>query len=332
MRRGRALRVLRALRPAPLVLLVSIIFLGCSSESPPPSASVPVPPAATPPAGAGDLNHPPVIRAVKLMPEPIAPGEPVQAQVDAEDEDGDAILLRHQWFANGEPIAGESKSTLLPTMLKRGDRLVVESVPSDGKAEGTPVRSQPVTMPNSPPEATRLTLGPSPAHIGDRVNVEAESKDQDGDAITYSYRWFRNNVPVEGGRGDQPNLDTTGFARGDVILVDVTPQDGIEKGRTFRSPPLAIVNNRPTITSAPPSALQEGRFEYAVTAVDQEGDPLTYSLEAAPPGMTIDKATGRILWQVPPGTKGARRVRVVVRDNHEGQGFQEFELDMSPAS
>jgi prepilin-type N-terminal cleavage/methylation domain-containing protein len=32
------------------------------------------------------------------------------------------------------------------------------------------------------------------------------------------------------------------------------------------------------------------------------------------------------------GTKGMQRVRVVVRDNHEGQGFQEFELDMSPAS
>jgi hypothetical protein len=91
------------------------------------------------------------------------------------------------------------------------------------------------------------------------------------------------------------------------------------------------VNNQPTITSTPPSALKEGRFEYAVTAVDQEGDPLTYSLEAAPPGMTIDKATGRILWQVPPGTKGVQRVRVVVRDNHEGQGFQEFELNMSPA-
>lgn len=320
------------MRPTPLVVLVSTIFFGCSSESSPPSAPAPALPAATHPAGTGVPNHPPVIRAVKLMPEPIAPGEPVQAQVDAEDQDGDAILFRHQWFANGEPIMGEIKSTLLPTMLKRGDQLAVESVPSDGKAEGAPVRSSPVTIPNNPPEATRLTLGPSQPHIGDRVDVEVEGKDQDGDAITYGYRWYRNNVPVEGGRGDQPSLDTTGFARGDTILVDVTPQDGIEKGRTFRSPPLTIVNSQPTITSTPPSALKEGRFEYAVTAVDREDDPLTYSLEAAPPGMAIDKATGRILWQVPPGTKGVQRVRVVVRDNHEGQGFQEFELDMSSAS
>ncbi|TAJ08270.1 MAG: hypothetical protein EPO61_09150 [Nitrospirae bacterium] len=262
------------------------------------------------------------------MPEPILPGAPVEAQVDAEDQDGDSILFRHQWFANGAPIPGAVTSTLLPTMLKRGDQLAVEVTPLDGKAEGLPVRSASVTMPNSPPEAQRLTLGPSPAHIGDRADVEVEGRDQDGDAITYTYRWFRNNVPVEGSRGDQPSLDTIGFARGDVLLVDVTPHDGTDKGRTFRSPQLTIVNNQPTITSTPPSALKEGRFEYGVTAVDQEGDPLTYSLEAAPPGMTIDKATGRILWQVPPGAKGVQRVRVVVRDDHEGLGFQEFELDM----
>lgn len=328
-RRGGDLKVSPALRLAPLLFLVPPVVIGCSSESSQPASSAsPAPVATAPPAGNAGANHPPAIRAVKLMPEPIVPGEPVQAQVDAEDEDGDSVLLRHQWFANGEPIPGAVASTLSPTMLKRGDQLTVEVVPLDGKVQGPPVRSSPVTMPNSPPEATRLTLGPGQPHIGDRVDVDVEGKDQDDDTITYSYRWFRNNAPVEGGRGDQPGLDTTGFARGDVILVDVTPQDGIEKGRTVRSPPLTIVNNQPAITSTPPSALKEGRFEYAVTAVDQEGDPLTYGLEAAPSGMTIDKATGRILWQVPPGTKGTQRVRVVVRDNHEGQGFQEFELDM----
>jgi len=266
------------------------------------------------------------------MPEPIVPGRPVQAQVDANDPDGDPVTFRHQWFANGQPITGETGSTLLPTMLKRGDQLTVEVVPLDGKAEGTPVRSAPATMPNSPPEALRLIVEPAQPHIGDQIKVEVEGRDQDGDSIAYAYRWFRNEKPVEGGAGDQATLGTTGFARGDVVLVEIMPHDATDQGRPFRSPPLTIVNRHPTITSTPPIALKEGRFEYAVIAVDQEGDPLTYSLEAAPPGMTIDTATGRIEWRVSPGTKGSHRVRVVVRDPYEGQGVQEFNLDFASAS
>lgn len=266
------------------------------------------------------------------MPEPIVPGSLVHTQVDAEDQDGDTVLFRHQWFANGTPIAGAVGPDLLPTMVKRGDQLAVEVTPLDGKADGVPMRSSPAVMPNSPPETMRLTLGPSPPHIGDHVNVEVESKDQDGDAIAHAFRWFRNNVPIEGGRGDQASLDTAGFVRGDAILVEVTPSDGVDKGRAFRSPPLAIVNSHPTIASQSSGALINGRFEYAVIASDLEGDPLTYALEAAPPGMTINKATGRVEWQVPPGAKGRYRVRVAVRDDHDGYGFQEFEVDLGAAS
>ncbi len=319
-----------------LPALVFIWSAGCSSESsqpvvpesPEPSASAP---SSGRPSDSG-VNHPPVIRTVNLLPSPVMPGEPVKALVEADDPDSDPVTFRHQWLLNGEPIAGEVRSTLLSTMLKRGDQLMVEVIPSDGKVEGVPVRSHPVIVPNSPPQLIRLTMEPGEPHIGDRVKIEIESKDQDGDAITYAFRWFRNNVPIEGGRGDQASLDTAGFARGDVILVEVTPFDGMDKGRVFRSPPLTIGNSHPTITSQPSGALTNGRFEYAVIASDLEGDPLTYALETAPPGMTINKATGLVEWQVSPGIKGRHRIRIAVRDDHDGYGFQEFEVDLGATS
>jgi hypothetical protein len=278
------------------------------------------------------MNRPPVVRAVKIMPEPIIAGEQLQAHVDAEDPDGDPVTFRHQWFANGAPIAGEIRSTLMPAMLKRGDQLLVEVVPLDGKVEGTPYRSQSVTMPNAPPVITRLTLEPGEPHIGDRIKVEVEAKDQDEDTINYVFRWFRNNQPIEGGAGDTASVDTTGFARGDVLLVEVTPQDAFDKGLPFHSPILTIANSHPMITSTPPSTIQAGRYEYQVLATDLEGDPLTYILEAAPPGMKVNKTTGRIEWQVSPEIKGSHRVRVAVRDNHDGYAFQEFELGITPSS
>lgn len=266
------------------------------------------------------------------MPDPIEPGGTVQAQVDAEDPDGDSVVFRHQWYANGEPIPGEVRSTLLPSMLKRGDRLAVTVVPLDGKVEGLPVESQPAIMPNSPPAITRVTVEPGEPHIGERVHVDVEASDQDQDTVTYLFRWHRNGKPLEGRAGDTATVETVGFLRADVLMVEVTPQDPFDKGRPFHSPPVTIANSHPKITSTPASEIKEGLYEYTVTASDLEGDPLTYALEAAPPGMAIDKTSGRIRWQVPPDGKGSHRVRVAVRDDRDGYAFQEFELGVSPSS
>lgn len=266
------------------------------------------------------------------MPDPLEPGETLQAQVDAEDPDGDTVTFRHQWLVNGEPLAGAVHSTLLPSLLKRGDRLSVRVVPLDAKVEGAPVESPPAIMPNTPPAVTRITLMPGEPHVGDRVQVEVESHDQDQDAVTYLFRWYRNGRPVEGGAGDTARLETAGFLRGDVLMVEVTPQDAFNKGRPFHSPALTIINSHPAITSSPASAIREGLYEYAVQATDPEGDPLTYALETAPAGMVIDKTSGRIQWQVPADVKGTQRVRVGVRDNRDGYAFQEFDLAIAPSS
>ncbi len=291
------------------------------------SGAVPSPshPAGTSPHPEG--NRPPVIKAVRLLPDPVMPKEPIKAEVDADDPDGDSLMFRLQWFANGQPIAGETKPVLPPHTVKRGDQIAVEVVPMDGTVEGVPVRSQTVAIPNTPPEIVNLTLEPGQPHVGDTIKVDAQGKDQDNDSVGFRFRWLRNGTQVSDGETSQ--LATAGYARGDVIMVEVTPFDSIDKGQPFRSPAIVVVNNDPRITSTPPDRTVQGRYEYVVAASDPEGDPVTFDLEAAPPGMTVDKRTGRIEWQVPPALQGSHRVRVVVRDDHGGSGFQEFEVGMA---
>jgi hypothetical protein len=98
------------------------------------------------------------------------------------------------------------------------------------------------------------------------------------------------------------------------------------------SDPILIENNPPIIRSLPPNQIDKGRYRYAVLAVDADGDPLSYTLEAAPSGMTIHKTSGRIEWQVSVGMKGPQRVKVLVDDGQNGQAFQEFELTPAPRS
>src|SRR5207249_7059427 len=127
--------------------------------------------------------------------------------------------------------------------------------------------------------------------------------------------------------------DTTSFTRGDTIVVQVTPHDSAGPGKARFAEQITIGNSPPKITSTPPTTISQGRYEYAVTASDAEGDPLTYTLETAPAGMTIDKGTGRIEWRVTGENKGGPRVKIAGEDDGKGQAVPEFDHFLpAPAS
>jgi RHS repeat-associated protein len=60
-------------------------------------------------------------------------------------------------------------------------------------------------------------------------------------------------------------------------------------------------------------SLARGTYTYDVEATDVDGDALTYSLTAAPLGMTIDPATGLITWPVSSAVAGDHPVSVRVQ-------------------
>ncbi len=79
---------------------------------------------------------------------------------------------------------------------------------------------------------------------------------------------------------------------------------------------VANVNDAPTITSVPVTDATENElYTYDVDAMDPDiGDTLTYSLDNAPAGMTIDSATGLIQWTPAGGQIGDNNVLVRVQD------------------
>jgi acyl-CoA thioesterase FadM len=319
----------------PLIVVLSAALSSCSSESPQSgeadrSKQSASPAVSTTRSASLQSNRLPVVRTAKIFPEPVIGSQTLSVRVDADDPDGDSVVFRHQWLANGQPITGETGPTLAPYKLKRGDHVSVEVVPLDGNGEGAPYRSDAMTVGNSPPEVTRLVLQPGEVHVGDHLTVQAEGTDADQDAIRYTFRWWRNRKLITEGEGTA--LETGGFSRDDVLMVEVTPHDDTSDGRPFLAPPMTIVNSHPLITSTPPGDVKDRHYAYTVAATDPDGDPLTYALEAAPPGMTIDEKSGRIEWRIADGTKGAHRVRVAVRDNRDGYAFQEFELTLPPSS
>ncbi|HXF93002.1 MAG TPA: putative Ig domain-containing protein [Nitrospiraceae bacterium] len=265
------------------------------------------------------------------MPIPPVLSEPVSVQVEGEDPDRDPLTFRYQWLVNGELLSGATGHQLNPDQLKRGDRVSVEVIPFDGKAQGAPYRSEPVIVGNTLPVVSRVTIEPGRIQVGDVLKAQVEATDADHDEVRFRFRWWKNNRLVS--EGEENMFETTGFLRDDAVAVSVIPRDDSGEGKEVFSSTMIIANSPPKITSIPHSAIQRGHYLYTVTAADPEGDPVSFALTTAPPGMTIDPKTGRIDWQIPPELKGSYRVKVVVQDDRGGWAFQEFDLSPSaPAS
>jgi hypothetical protein len=273
---------------------------------------------------------PPAIHAARVTPAPILLNRPVSVEVEAEAAETDSLTFRYQWRVNGAGLEGQTGPTLDSSLLRRGDRVAVEVMPVAGSVQGLPFQSPEVIVGNTLPVVTSVRLEPTGAHKGDRLRALVEAADADHDPINYVYRWWRNQRLEQ--ETEVSELDTDQLTRGDVIAVEVTPTDGTGRGKPLASEPLVLANSPPRISSTPSLTINPEQYRYTVLATDPDGDFLNFTLEQGPPGMTIDRTTGQLVWHRPGVAKGVQRVRVVVEDSHQGQAFQEFDLSVTMAA
>lgn len=314
----------------PVLIVAASLMAGCSQESPS-TGSPPSPAASSGAETAG--NRPPVITSARLVAHALTRNDTVTPQFTTEDPDGDRVSVRYQWLVNDVPLDGQTGASLSLGELRRGDRVSLELTPTDARgAVGRPFRTEPVEVANTPPVVTRVAIEPAAARPGDVLHAVVEGADPDGDPVKYLFEWWRNGKSLGPPSKDQEQrtLATDGFARGDQIVLGVTPYDAGGPGRFLVSEPLILLNRAPVITSSPTSPTRQGTFEYVVTATDPDGDDLTFKLDTAPPGMTIEASTGRITWPIPSGFSTPQQVRVSVDDGHQGQAFQEFTIMPPP--
>jgi hypothetical protein len=302
----------------PLLVLLSLVVVGCTKE---PS---PAPEGISSPVLAG--NHLPVVHEATVLPVPLILDGLISVQIHADDPDRDPVTFHYQWVVNGHLLEDQTGPLLLARLLKQGDKVSVEIFPDDGKARGAVYRTPVSTVVNTPPIISSLSVSPEPGIPGDKLEARAEATDPDADPIDLSFRWWRNGAVVK--EGDDPTLDTSGFLVKDMVLVEVTPRDRKAAGKAVKSGPLFASNGPPAITSTPSVPTAGTQFEYMVKAVDPEGDPVSYRLETAPPGMVIDEETGHIHWPLPAGQQGTFHVKVVALDGQGGTAHQEFDLTL----
>lgn len=275
-------------------------------------------------------NHAPVVKTVTILPTPVVLSAPLTVRVEAQDLDLNTLSFRYRWLLNGQIVEGQTRESLQPELLKRGDQVAVEVTPFDGTIEGAALRSATVSVVNTPPIISHVSVDFDHDTHGRQLLAKVDVVDPDHDAVSLTYRWRKNETVLKEGEGN--TLDLAGVTVKDTIQVDVTASDGTPNGIATITERFALSNSAPTIISKPSSFPNGDQYDYLVQATDEDGDAITFALELAPPGMTIGEKTGRIQWGVTPNMKGSHRVRVVAKDSQGGFAAQEFDLSLTAPS
>ena len=214
--------------------------------------------------------------------------------------------------------SGEKKNPVVSriTAEEEGPARKEATVPS-APGEGQSVKILPANAArgarsNAPPEIRSVKFVPEVFRPGDSLGVEVSGSDPDGDEVTFEYAWEKNGASA--GRGSRIE---GALKRKDAIAVTINPFDGEVRGRslTLRR---EIRNVPPSIEGVRDARLVGDSYSCRIFAVDADGDPLTYALKDAPPGMSIAAATGLIRWEIPPGVRGKVPVTVSVSDGSGG--------------
>jgi RHS repeat-associated protein len=271
------------------------------------------------------LNMPPLKAMV---------GQKYSYRAAATDLNGD--ILSYDLVVKPDGMVADSKTGLVnwqPTAGQVGTQNVVLRVRDHLGYVDLQAFEIKVAPFNSAPQFTNDFRFSSYGDIKAQVNVPVEYKfnavDADGDPITYSLKQAQigSNVSIDPETGVLTWIPTM---TGNQPFI-ITASDG--KGGITDSPfDIQVVasgaNDKPTITSNPRTKLALGQtYLYVVQASDPNNDALTYTLDLAPIGMTVNKQ-GVVSWTPGSNQLGKNSVTIQVSDGRGGIVKQSFDINV----
>ena len=229
---------------------------------------------------------------------------------ETDDADlGDRIAeVNIDWLADGQKIAAATNTLILDSRFTQKHQLIqaeVTVVDQTGQSSGSPFRTAPLRIENSPPVLFLTDIVPvqDPANLN-CVQVPCTATndfrcepgaaiDADGDPVELRFEWFQSNVFNNLGHPFQTLLGTD-VERSWRILCAATPFDGENEGQAVLSPRVNISNAKPKISSVEltPSSPREEDIIRAEPLgwQDSDGDPESYQFDWYVDGQAIPNA------------------------------------------
>lgn len=231
-------------------------------------------------------------------------------------------IIQVAWSVNERDEGGGTR--LEASRFRKGDRIQAKvRVLSRGTEKIVDVPA--AVVGNSPPWVAEARIEPAGLTTGSVARAVVRIEDPDGDPVTVRYTWYVDDRPAAEG-GESYRLQ--GVRKGASVHFKAVPNDGSTDGGWRYSGKYKVVNSSPVVTSDPPKSIPpDGVIVYTIIAEDPDGDPLTYTQEKGPAGMTMTGATLR--WAVPSEAYGTS-VQIVVKISDNDGGVTLTTLTMTP--
>ena len=222
----------------------------------------------------------------------LTPGSPTRTSTltcsgSATDADDDSTSLSFSWTVGGSPVSATSTSALSSTLagaFMAGQLVACTVTASDGKS-GSDTDTASVTVGNTAPVVSSVTLSPSTVYTNDTLTANVVSSDADGDSLSLTYAWYVGGAVVPAATTSSLS-GVSYFNKGQAVYVTATANDGTTT--------TALTSSSITVSNTAPTAPV-----VAITPVDAEsGDDLTCSVTTASTDVDGDALTYAFTWDV----------------------------------
>ena len=197
------------------------------------------------------------------------------------------------------------------------DGVTIDRTPEDA--------TESARKPEEGPKIEEVTLDPDPPVATVEFRVEPVVDSPAPGPLDLTYEWYVNGDEVLGIWGD--TLPQGKFVRGDRIEVSVLARDYNGKVDSFRLRNVVVSNSTPQVVSGVGTS---GQLDGTVfKAMDPDGDPIRWTIEDAPQGVSIHPTSGKL--QVNSSgvyDTGTYDVVVVATDPVGGEGRMGFRIDL----
>jgi hypothetical protein len=265
---------------------------------------------------------PPVITSAP--PAKAVVGVPLQYQIRAQATPGEQ--LTYHLDAGPAGVSVNVKTGVLswtPTAPELGAQSLSLSVVDDrgGTATQTFTVHVVASAANDPPQI--LSSPRTAIAIGGHYAYQVQAIDPDFDPLTFTLTTAPAGMTIDGS-GLVTWQPTGAELAANPVVLRVDDGRGSTVSQSFSVTVVSQLTDQPsTIVSTPLLAATVGRmYAYDARATDPENDPLAWSLDAAPTGMSVDSQLGTIRWTPTADEMGLQTAVLRVTDAQGSSALQ----------